>query len=130
MERERLFESRPIGIAERFGEERALLRVARQLLRLAVVTVLQPMLYAAQEAVRGVECVAGPLRKRAAFREGRQCRACAADPKLGLLAAPNDLQRLCDELDFSNASGTELDVVRIAAAALLLANLPMDVAQS
>src|SRR5690242_19238576 len=52
MERERVLEVRRLRITERFREQRTLVRVVGQLLRLTVVAILEPMLDAAQEAVR------------------------------------------------------------------------------
>src|SRR5947207_11630087 len=54
----------------------------------------------------------------------------AAHAQFRLLAAPHDLQCLRDELDFADTAGPELDVVCVSAAAFLLANLPVDIAQS
>src|SRR5438105_6470213 len=130
MKRERSCEARQVGIAERLAQESALGSVIGQLLRLAIVAILQAMLDIAQKAVRVLQSVARAPRQQTALGEGGERRPCAAHAKVGLLSPTHDLQRLCDEFDFTNAAASELDVVRVGAGALLFANLPMNIAQA
>src|SRR5206468_11903753 len=130
MERECSREARGVGIAQRFGEKRPLRFIVRQLLCLPIVAILEAMLDPPQKSVRILERVARALRQRPALGENGQRVPGATHTKVGLLAAANDLKRLGNELDFSNAAGTELDIGRIAAAALLLANLPVNIAEA
>src|SRR5438034_11735459 len=88
------------------------------------------MLDPPQKSVRNLERLARALRQRPALGENGQRMLGPAHTKVGLLAAANDLKRLRDEFDFPNAAGTELDVGRIAAAALLVANLPVNIAET
>src|SRR5437764_934664 len=127
MERERSLEARGVGIPQRLGEKRALRFIVRQLLGLPIVAILEAMLDPPQKSVRILERVACALRQRPAFGENGQRMPGPAHTKVGLLAAANDLKRLGNELDFPNAAGTELDIGRIAAAAFLLANLPVNI---
>src|SRR5204863_10066335 len=115
---------------ERLAQESALGSVIGQLLRLAIVAILQPMLDVAQKAVRVLQCVARAPWQQSALGKGGERSPRAAHAKVGLLSSTHDLQRLRNEFDFANSASSKLDIVRVGAAALLLANLPMNIAQA
>src|SRR5947207_14854537 len=62
-------EAREVGIAERLAQEGAFRRVVGQLLRLAVISILETMLDVAQKAVGILQSVTRALRQQAAFGE-------------------------------------------------------------
>ncbi len=114
----------------RFGEQRALGRVLRQLVRLPVVAILQPVLDVAQEHVGVGERADRGGRQQPARAEHRERRQRAADAQVLLASAADDLQRLRDELDLADAAVAQLHVLRVVAARALVADLPVDVAQA
>src|SRR6266550_7090002 len=130
MKRERSLEAREVGIAERLAQARAFRRVVGQLLRLAIVAILETMLDVAQKAVGALQSVTRALRQQTAFGECGERSPRVAHTKVGLLSPTHDLQRLRDEFDFTNTAASELDVVRVAASALLFAYLAVNIAQT
>ena len=94
------------------GEPAALQGIVRQLVRLRVVAVLQPVLDVAQEDVGIAQRPTTTRRQELALAERRERGQRAAHAQVGLAAAAHDLQRLHDELDLANAAVAELDVGR------------------
>ena len=113
---ERAGERRVVGIAHRLGDRGAMLGRARQRLRLLVVVVLQPVLEAAQEIVRGGERERASGFDEPALRERAQRPACGSHAQARVAAAAHHLQELHRELDLADAAGADLDVVGLAAA--------------
>ena len=85
--------------------------VAGQAVGLLVVKVLNAVFHAAQKYISFVQrqrCVGG--HQAGLHQTGQRVQRCAL-AQLGKLPAPHHLQQLHGELNFSNASTTELDIV-------------------
>src|SRR5947199_8065932 len=121
----------PIGIvvAEKNRETFDAVAIRRQAMRLRVVDHLQPVLEPAQKAI-----VAGQRLGRlgidaAGSGERPQRIAGRPDPELAQPAAPDQLLRLREELDFPDAAAPDLDVVtldRDSATTLVRLDLALD----
>src|SRR6266576_4760274 len=74
--------------------------------------------------------IAERLAQARAFGECSERSQRVTHTKVGLFSPTPDLQRLRDEFNFTNTAASELDVVRVAASALLFANLAVNIAQT
>ena len=85
--------------------------VAGQAVGLLVVQVLNAVFYAAQKHIGLVQCLRCVGGHQTGLHQAGQCVQRCALAQLGKLPAPNDLQQLHGEFDFSDTATTELDIV-------------------
>ena len=104
-------ERRPVRGAHRRGEPRPPRLVGRQLVRLLVVPLLQPVLDATQIAVRSVELLDCRGGQQLLAREQRQRAKQTARLEARVASAADQLERLHDELDLADTARAKLDVV-------------------
>ncbi len=94
----------------------AVFSLAGQLVRLRIVQVLQAVFDLAKENVGFSEFRRRGLRQESFLRQQIQNQERRPRGELRIAPAAHQLQRLRDELDLTDAAGTELDVLRQLAA--------------
>ena len=105
-----------------------IVRGVRQVVCLRVVQILQPVLEPAQKVIGAGQLVNRVRSEDAAFRQFGQHPQRRPDLQFAITPAADQLENLCDELDFADATRPDLDVVGTLAARYLAADLRMKVA--
>jgi len=119
----------PIRMTHGEGQADPALVVVRQLLGLPVVHPLQPVLKPSQKAIGTVEFAGRAGAQEAPLAQARKHSAQAAAAQVRVGAAPHQLHRLRDELDFADPAPAQLDVVGLVLAQRLAFDLALHVAQ-
>nr|ART39914.1 J420 [uncultured bacterium] len=101
----------PVRVVHGQGQARAVQRIGRHLVGLAVLQHLQAVLDTAQEGVGIKQFRHGGRRQLAALAQQAQHLADAPTAQLRLPPGADQLVHLADEFDLANAPGAKLDVV-------------------
>ena len=113
---ERKFEADPVRATHRVRQSQPCFVATRQRMGLQVLRVLQPMLDTAQEIIGRREIGNHLGRQQTGSTQQSQRLHRGAQAQAGVAPGADELLRLRDKLDFADAAGAELDVVRQFAA--------------
>ena len=124
-----LFEALPVGVAEGKGDRLLLTGVSRKIMGLPVGILLQAVFHDAQVGVAFQQCLHGFCRHQAQFAQAGQYCLNPAFAQGFFVATANQLKRLADELDFTDAARPQLDVFLPVLADQFQRDFPLQFAQ-